>query len=290
MTPPDRPTVLITGGNAGIGKETAVGLAKGGARVAITARDEAKGAAAAAEIRDRVPDADIDVVPLDLASFASIRRCARDVGRRYERLDVLVNNAGLVQLQRTVTEDGFETTFGVNHLGHFLLTSLLLDQLRASPPARVVVVASHAHKSARSGLDFDDLQAERSYSPIGAYNRSKLANLYFARELARRLGDADVTANSLHPGFVASRLARDGDGGLVGDVVMTLGRPFALSPKRGARTSIYLASSPEIADVTGQYFARCRLASTSRVGADDVAARRLWEVSDDLVASVPPPS
>ena len=282
------PTVLITGGNAGIGKETAVGLAERGARVAITARDPAKGDAAAAEVRERVPGAVVDVVPLDLASFASIRRCAADVGHRYEDLDVLVNNAGLVQLQRTVTEDGFETTFGVNHLGHFLLTSLLLDQLRASAPARVVVVASHAHKSARAGLDFDDLQAERSYSPLGAYNRSKLANVYFARELARRLDGSGVTANSLHPGYVASRLARDGDAGALGDVVMTLARPFALSPKRGARTSIYVASSPDVADVTGKYFARCRPATPSRAGRDDTAARRLWEVSEALVASVPP--
>jgi NAD(P)-dependent dehydrogenase (short-subunit alcohol dehydrogenase family) len=282
-------TVLITGGNAGIGKETAVGLARLGSRVAITARDAARGSAAAAAIRGEVPDAPVDVVPLDLASFASIRRCAEDVGRRFDRLDVLVNNAGLVQLQRTVTEDGFETTFGVNHLGHFLLTSLLLDQLRGSAPARVVVVASHAHKSARSGLDFDDLQAERAYSSIGAYNRSKLANIYFARELARRLHDTGVTVNSLHPGFVASRLGRDGDGGVAGDVVMTLARPFALSPKRGARTSIYVASSPDVADVTGQYFARCRPVATSRVGADDVAARRLWDASEALAASVPPP-
>ncbi len=284
----DRPTVLITGGNAGIGKETAVGLARTGARVAITARNAAKGDAAATEIRERVPDADVDVVPLDLASFASIRRCAEDVGRRYDRLDVLVNNAGLVQLQRTVTEDGFETTFGVNHLGHFLLTSLLLGQLRASAPARVVVVASNAHKAARTGLDFDDLQAERGYSSLGAYNRSKLANIYFSRELARRLDGTGVTANALHPGFVGSRLGRDGDAGLAGDLAMIVLRPFALSPKRGARTSIYLASSPDVAGVTGKYFARRRPVATSRVGADDVAARRLWDVSEELVASVPP--
>jgi NAD(P)-dependent dehydrogenase (short-subunit alcohol dehydrogenase family) len=280
-------TVLITGGNAGVGKETAVGLARGGARVAITARDPSRGAAAAAEVRERVPGASVDVVALDLASFASIRACADEVRRRYPRLDVLVNNAGLVQMQRTVTEDGFETTFGVNHLGHFLLTTLLLDRLRASAPARVVVVASHAHKSARTGLRFDDLQAERAYSGLGAYNRSKLANVYFARELARRAAGTGVTANALHPGFVASRLGRDGDGGLAGEVVMTLARPFAISPARGARTSVYLASSPDVADVTGQYFARCRPAAVSRVARDDDAARRLWDVSEALVASRP---
>jgi NAD(P)-dependent dehydrogenase (short-subunit alcohol dehydrogenase family) len=231
----------------------------------------------------------VEVAPLDLASFASIRRFAREVAPGLGRLDVLVNNAGLVQLDHIVTEDGFETTFGVNHLGHFLLTTLLLDQLRSSTPARVVVVASVAHRSARSGLDFDDLQAERGYSPIGAYNRSKLANIYFTRELARRLAGSGVTANSLHPGFVASRLGRDGDGGVLGDIAMTLGRPFAISPARGARTSVYLASSPAVADVTGQYFVRCREARPARVATDDDAAQRLWSVSEELVASVPDP-
>src|SRR5450759_2586743 len=205
-------TVVVTGANAGVGLETAAGLVALGARVVLTARDEAKGANAADRIRARGGPGTVDVAPLDLASFASIRRFAREVAPGLGRLDVLVNNAGLVQLDYTVTEDGFETTFGVNHLGHFLLTTLLLDQLRSSTPARVVVVASVAHRSARSGLDFDDLQAERGYSPIGAYNRSKLANIYFTRELARRLAGSGVTANSLHPGFVASRLGRDGDG------------------------------------------------------------------------------
>jgi retinol dehydrogenase-14 len=282
-------TVVVTGANAGVGLETAAGLVALGARVVLTARDEAKGANAADRIRARGGPGTVEVAPLDLASFASIRRFAREVAPGLGRLDVLVNNAGLVQLDYTVTEDGFETTFGVNHLGHFLLTTLLLDQLRSSTPARVVVVASLAHRSARSGLDFDDLQAERGYSPIGAYNRSKLANIYFTRELARRLAGSGVTANSLHPGFVASRLGRDGDGGVLGDLAMTLGRPFAISPARGARTSVYLASSPAVADVTGQYFVRRREARPSRVATDDEAARRLWSVSEELVASVPDP-
>ena len=282
-------TAVVTGANAGVGLETAAGLVALGSRVVLTARHEARGAEAADRIRSRGGPGTVEVAPLDLASFASIRRFAREVGPGLGRLKVLVNNAGLVQLDHTVTEDGFETTFGVNHLGHFLLTTLLLDQLRSNGPARVVVVASMAHRSARSGLDFDDLQAERGYSPIGAYNRSKLANIYFTRELARRLAGSGVTANSLHPGFVASRLGRDGDGGLLGDIAMTLGRPFAISPARGARTSVYLASSPAVADVTGQYFARCREARPARVATDDDAARRLWSVSEELVASVPDP-
>jgi NAD(P)-dependent dehydrogenase (short-subunit alcohol dehydrogenase family) len=279
-------TVVITGGNAGIGLATALGLARRGARVLISARDRGRGEAAARTVRDRT-GVDVEVVALDLANFASIRRCADEVQRRCPRLDVLINNAGLVQLHRTVTEDGFETTFGVNHLGHFLLTRLLVDRLRASAPARVVVVASHAHRGARGGLDFDDLQAERGYRPLGAYNASKLANIYFARELARRLEGSGVTANALHPGFVGSRLARDGDAGALGDVVMTVARPFALSPERGARTSIYLASSPDVATTTGKYFARRHEVRPSKVATDDDAARRLWTVSEELVASVP---
>jgi NAD(P)-dependent dehydrogenase (short-subunit alcohol dehydrogenase family) len=233
-----------------------------------------------------VPHAAVEVVTLDLADFASIRSCAADVRDRFDRLDVLINNAGLVQAQRTVTADGFETTFGVNHVGHFLLTSLLLDQLRASAPARVVVVSSHAHRAV-SGLDFDDLNAEASYRPLVAYNRSKLANLLFTRELARRLDGSGVTANALHPGFVASRLGRDGDGGVAGAVVMVVARPFAISPRRGARTSIYLASSPEVATVTGEYFSRSRPVRASSAATDDAAARRLWAVTEELVASVP---
>jgi retinol dehydrogenase-12 len=285
----DGSTVLISGANAGVGLETARGLARRGARVLLAVRDAAKGEAAAAEVRATVPGSTVEVVDLDLASFASIRRCAAEVGRRFDRLDVLVNNAGLVQTRWLLTEDGFETTFGVNHLGHFLLTNLLTDQLRASAPARVVVVASRAHQGASNGLDFDDLQSERLYRPLTVYSRSKLANIYFTRELARRLAGTGVTANSLHPGFVASRLGRDGDGGTAGEVVMVLARPFAISPTRGARTSIYLASSPAVADTTGQYFARCRPVKPARVATDDAAARRLWEVSEALVASVPDP-
>ncbi len=283
----DGATVLVTGGNAGVGLATARGLARLGARVVITARDPAKGETAADEVRAAAPGAAVEVLDLDLASFASIRRCADEVQRRVEHLDVLINNAGLVQTQYRLTENGFETTFGVNHLGHFLLTTLLVDHLRASAPARVVVVASRAHQGARDGLDFDDLQSERLYRPITAYNRSKLANIYFTRELARRLAGTGVTANSLHPGFVASRLGRDGDGGTAGAVVMVLARPFAISPTRGARTSIYLASSPAVATTTGEYFAHCRPAKPARIATDDAAARRLWELSEALVAAPP---
>jgi NAD(P)-dependent dehydrogenase (short-subunit alcohol dehydrogenase family) len=279
-------TVVITGGNAGIGKEAAVELARRGATVVITARDAARGRAALEEVRDRVPDADVDVFDLDLASLASVRLFAATVGDRFDRLDVLLNNAGLVLSTRTETEDGFEATFGVNHLGHFALTNLLLDLLRASPDGgRVVNVSSDAHKGARRGLDFDDLQSEHRYSGAAVYARSKLANILFTRQLSRRLADDRVTANALHPGFVRSDFGRDGDARGVYALGLRLASPFAISPEQGARTSVYLASSPEVDGVTGGYFYKCGPASTSRAAADDDAARRLWDVSEELVGA-----
>jgi NAD(P)-dependent dehydrogenase (short-subunit alcohol dehydrogenase family) len=280
--------VVITGGNTGIGKEAAVGLAGLGARTVITSRDEERGRAARKEIIERSGNDAVDVMPLDLASFRSIRSFAADALDRLDRIDVLVNNAGLILVRRTETEDGFEATFGINHLGHFLLTHLLLERVAASSPARIVVVASHAHKGARRGLDFDDLQAERRYRWQDTYNKSKLANIYFARELARRLDGTGVTVNALHPGFVRSDFGRDGDlGGLYGWGIKYVAGPFAISPERGARTTIYLASSPEVESVTGGYFYKCKPAVPSSVAQDDDSARRLWEATERMVASVP---
>jgi NAD(P)-dependent dehydrogenase (short-subunit alcohol dehydrogenase family) len=281
-------TILITGGNTGIGKEAAAGLASLGAQVVITSRNEERGRSARQEIAARSGNNSVDVMALDLASFRSIRSFTADVLDRFDRLDVLVDNAGLILRRRTETEDGFEATFGINHLGHFLLTDLLLDRLRASAPSRVVVVASSAHKGARQGLDFDDLQSIRKYRWMEAYSKSKLANIYFARELARRLDGTGVTVNALHPGFVRSDFGRGGDlGGLYGWGIKYLAGPFAISPERGARTTIYLASSPEVGGVTGGYFYKCKPAVPSRVAQDDAATRRLWDVSEQLVASVP---
>ena len=279
----DGKVVLVTGGNAGVGKETAVGLAARGARVVITSRNQQRGAGAVADIRARSGNDAVEVMPLDLASLPSIHDFARDFLARSERLDVLIDNAGLVMGQRTETEDGFETTFGVNHLGHFLLTNLLLDRLRASVPSRIVVVSSHAHKQARHGLDFDDLQSEQGYKPFDAYSKSKLANIYFARELARRLEGSNVTANALHPGFVASRFGRDGDMGTMVGLGMVLVRPFAISATKGARTSIWLASAPEGAATSGGYFFRCAPSTPSGIAQHDEAARRLWAASEELV-------
>ncbi len=279
-------TVVITGGNAGIGRETAIGLARLGARVIISSRDERRGALAVDEIRQRSGSSDVEVLALDLASFASIRSFAAELLDRADAIDVLVNNAGLILRRRTLTADGFEATFGVNHLGHFLLTNLLLDRLRASAPTRVVVVASDAHQSAKRGLDFDDLQSERSYRWSKVYGRSKLANIYFARELARRLEGSRVTSNSLHPGFVRSEFGQGGDlGTLYGFGLRYLAAPFAISQEEGARTSIYAASAPELDGASGGYYVKCELSAPSRVAQDDDAARRLWETSEQLVES-----
>jgi NAD(P)-dependent dehydrogenase (short-subunit alcohol dehydrogenase family) len=280
--------VVITGGNTGIGKEAAAALAGRGAQVVITSRNEERGRAARREIAERSGNDSVDVMPLDLASFRSIRSFAADALDRFDHLDVLVNNAGLILYRRAETREGFEETFGVNHLGHFLLTELLLERLRASAPSRVVVVSSHAHKGARRGLDFDDLQTEHNYKWMGVYNKSKLANIYFARELARRLDGTGVTVNALHPGFVRSEFGRGGDlGGIYGWGIKYLASPFAISPEKGARTTVYLASSPDVADVSGGYFYKCKPSAPSAVAQDDAAASRLWDASEKLVASVP---
>ena len=280
--------VVITGGNTGIGKEAAVALAGRGAQVVITSRNEERGRSAREEIAERSENDSVDVMPLDLASFRSIRSFAADALDRFDHLDVLVNNAGLILYRRTETKEGFEETFGVNHLGHFLLTDLLLERLRAGAPSRVVVVSSGAHKGARRGLDFDDLQSEHKYRWAKAYSKSKLANIYFTRELARRLDGTGVTVNALHPGFVRSEFGRGGDlGGIYGWGIKYLASPFAISPEKGARTTVYLASSPEVADVSGGYFFKSKPSTPSAVAQDDEAASRLWDASEKLVASVP---
>jgi NAD(P)-dependent dehydrogenase (short-subunit alcohol dehydrogenase family) len=274
--------VLITGGNAGIGLETAIALARKGAHVVITSRDTTRGEKARAEIARRSGNEAVDVMQLDLASFSSVRGFAATFLDRYDRLDVLVENAGVVLGRRSVTEDSNETTLQVNHLGHFLLTDLLRDRLVASAPARVVVVGSDAHKNARGGVDFDDLQSERKYRSFSVYSKTKLANILFTRELARQLDSTGVTVNCVHPGFVASRFGRDGDVGVLGSIAMPLLRPFALSPEQGAQTSVYVASDPAVDGITGAYWVKCAPATPSDAALDDVAARRLWEVSEEL--------
>jgi NAD(P)-dependent dehydrogenase (short-subunit alcohol dehydrogenase family) len=277
-------TVVITGGNSGIGLETAVALARAGAKTLITARDAARGEAAVADIRARSGSAAVELVVFDLGSIASVRAGAADILARCDRIDVLLNNAGIVLSDRRETVDGIEATFGVNHLGPFLLTELLLDRIKASAPARIVNVASTAHKGARKGLDFDDLQSTRSYGGMQVYSKSKLANIYFTTELARRLEGTGVTVNCLHPGTVATGYGRDGDASGVLAFGLKVIKPFIIGPAKGARTSVYLASSPEVAGVMGQYFVKCRARKPSAVAQDPAAAQLLWKHSDELVA------
>ena len=285
----DGKTVLITGGNSGLGKQAAMDLKVMGAYVIITARDPAKGRKAVAQIREFAKGGrEVGLMQLDLASFDSIRSFADDFTSRFDRLDVLVNNAGGMLTQRTTTTEGFETTFGVNHLGHFLLTNLLLDTLKESAPSRIINVSSGGHKAAKAGLDFDDLQSERGYRGWDAYSKSKLANILFTKELARRLEGTGVTANALHPGFVMSGFGQSGDmTGFMG-WGLKVARLFAARPKRGARTIVYLASSPDVEGVTGEYFVRRKVRQPSAAAQDADTARRLWEVSEQLVAEASP--
>ncbi len=276
-------TVVITGGNSGVGKATAVALAGAGAHTVVTARSESRGRAAVSDIRRASGSDQVDLVVFDLADLASVRAGATELLERTDHIHVLVNNAGLVLSERRETKDGFEATFGTNHLGPFLLTRLLTDRLVDSAPARVVNVASTAHRTARHGLDFDDLQSTRQYRGMQAYSRSKLANILFTTELARRLVGSGVTANAVHPGTVASGFARNDDAsGFLAFGIKVI-KPFILTPEQGARTSVHVATSPEVASVTGKYFVKCRIREPSAAARDRSAAARLWAVSEELV-------
>ena len=272
-------TCLVTGATSGIGKATAVGLARLGGEVVLVARDPARGEAAAAELREATGNPRVELLLADLASQASIRRAAEAYRRGHDRLDVLVNNAGGYWATRHVTTDGLEWTFAVNHLAYFLLTSLLLDLLRASAPARVVNVTSSAQ--AFGDIRLDDLQFKRRYRGQAAYNQSKLANVLFTYELARRLEGGGVTVNCGVPGVTRTNFGRE-DSGPVMRLLTPLARLFMRSPEQGADTFIYLASSPEVEGVTGGYFARRRPRRSSKRSYDQELAGRLWRVSEEL--------
>ena len=273
-------TVLLTGGTGGIGKATAIGLARLGARVGITGRDRARVEAAAAHIRAASGNLSVDVFAADMSSQAEVRRLAAEVLDAYPRVEVLVNNVGGFWAHRHVTADGLEHTFALNHLAGFLLTNLLLDRLKESAPARVVTVSSAAQSMGR--IDFEDLQGAQKYSGQRAYNQSKLANVVFTYELARRLEGTGVTATVLHPGVVRTDFATE-DGSVLFNVLLPLVRPLLRTPAQGAATSIYLASSPEAAGVTGRFFANSTPKTSNTVSYDTAAAGRLWQVSTDLV-------
>lgn len=274
-------TVLVTGGNTGIGLETAAALAGKGAEVVLTSRDAAKGDAAVATIKERFPDANVTAMELDLSRLSDVRRFASEFASRYPKLHVLVNNAGLMLSDRAVTEDGYEQTFQVNHLGPFLLTNLLFPNLQAAAPSRIINVASAAHRGGR--LNFDDLHTERGYRGMSVYGTSKLCNILFTRELARRLEGTGVTANSLHPGTVRTGFGRDGDTRGLFAIGVKLGGIFFKSPAQGARTTIHLATSPDVDETTGEYFVNSKISKPARAATNDDDARRLWDMSEELV-------
>lgn len=264
---------IVTGSTSGIGKATALGLAKLGATVVLVARDKDRGEATRTEIQTRSGSDAVDLLLADLASQASIRQLAQDVQQKYPRLDVLVNNAGISPMKRTLTVEGIEKTFAVNVLAYFLLTDLLLDLLKASAPSRIVNVAS----AAQSPIDFDDVQREKRFSWMDVYSQSKFATILFTYELAKRLQGTGVTANCLHPGVIGTNLMRE-----LPPVAGWFMKLFFSSPEKGAETSIYLASSPEVEGISGKYFIKRKEARSSKESYDEAAQQRLWQMCAEL--------
>jgi retinol dehydrogenase-12 len=271
----DGKVCMVTGATSGIGKVTARELLRKGAMVVMVGRSQERCDITAEQFRKETGSELVDYLVADLSSQAEVRRLANNFLGRYDRLDVLVNNAGGFFMKRQESVDGIEMTFALDHLNYFLLTHLLLECVQASAPARIVNVSSNGHRGAR--INFDDLQGERSYSGWRAYAQSKLANVLHAYELSRRLDADRVTVNALHPGFVSTRLARNN--GLVFQLVMPLMRIIARSPEEGARTSVYLATSPQVQGVTGKYFEDSQVVPADPAADDEATAQRLWRVS-----------
>lgn len=271
---------LVTGATNGIGLWTAIGLQRAGARVIITGRSASRLANASRQIAARSGQPEPETALADFASLAAVRDLAGAVARRAPKLDILVNNAGFLTWRRGLSADGYELTFAVNHLAPFLLTNLLLPQLRTAAPARIVTLSSSAHRRGR--IDFDDLMATRRYSAMAAYAQSKLANILFTVELARRLAGSGVVANSLHPGLVATGF---GDWpGLPGIFWRTI-QPFMLTPEQGASTTLHVATDPALANVTGRFFAKSRQEKPAPAARDTAVAARLWRESEHLIAA-----
>lgn len=277
--------VLVTGATGGIGYIAARELARKGARVVIVGRNPEKTAAAVEQIKAATGNPAVEYLLADLSLKAEVRRVAAEFKQRYDRLDVLLNNAGGYFSQRQVTADGLEYTFALNHMNYFLLTTSLLDVLQATGKARVVNVSSGAHMMAR--LDFSDLQNEQHYSGWQVYSKSKLMNVYFTYEMARRINHG-LTVNALHPGFVATNFGLN-NRGLINVGVKLSQKLFAIPPEKGAETSIYLASSPEVEGVSGKYFAHCREIRSSPVSYELEPARRLWEISEEIASGIQQP-
>lgn len=273
-------TVVVTGGTSGIGEAAAIDLAGRGARIVLIARDPERAEATLTKVRAVNPSASHTVHFADLSVIAEMKRVADEVAAVEPRIDVLVNNAGALFLSRKTSADGLEMTFAVNHLAYFVVTNILLDRLKATPGARVVSTASGAHKAGK--IDFEDLQLETSYRASRAYGTSKLCNILFTRELAGRLKGSGVTANCLHPGFVGTRFGQNNANNIFMKAIARVVMSFGLRPKNGAKTIIYLASSPDVANINGEYFYKCKVSKRSPAARDDAAAKRLWDVSAQL--------
>lgn len=269
---------LVTGATSGIGKITALELARQGGTVVVVSRSTRKCRETVHTIQQQTGNEQVSYLAADLSSQKEIRKLAGDFQTNFHQLDVLVNNAGGLFWERKESVDGIEMTFALNHLNYFLLTNLLLDTLKASEPARIINVSSGAHRGQKLALD--NLELKENYSPMKAYGRSKLANLYFTYELARRLTDSGVTANALHPGLVSTNFAREGKSWL--RFIMPLVQVFAKSPQEGAETSIYLAASPQVDGISGKYFQDKEMVSSSAISYDQETAERLWEISAEM--------
>ena len=273
-------TVVVTGGTSGIGEVAALALAGQGARIVLVARDGERGAATMAKLKSANAAADHKVYFADLSSLADMKRVATEIADSEPRIDVLVNNAGAVFLARRSSIDGLEMTFATNHLAYFVVTTVLLDRLKATAGARIVSTASDAHKSGK--LDFDDLQSARNYSSFRVYGTSKLCNILFTRELARRLDGSGVTANCLHPGFVGTRFGQNNANNIFMKALAKTIMSFGLSPEDGAKTIIHLASSPDVAAISGEYFYKCKVAEPTDAAQNDADAKKLWDVSKQI--------
>ena len=279
-----KPICLITGATSGIGEVTARELARRGMHVVIVGRSAERVAATVARIK-QATGVDVETLIADLSSQAGVRSVAETFLQRYQRLDVLINNAGGFFASRQVSADGIELTWALNHMSYFLLTNLLIDTLRASAPARVVNVSSDAHRS--GVMRWDDLQFTRSYNGWAAYAQSKLANILFSNELARRLEGTGMTSNALHPGFVATRFAHN-NGIIWGGLMALMQRLFGITPEEGAQTSIYLATASEVATISGRYFVKSRETSPAPQAQDMAAAARLWEITERMIINSAP--
>lgn len=270
---------IVTGANSGIGKVTTLELAKMGARLLMICRNTEKAEQTRKEIAGITQNQNLEIFQCDFASQKQIRRVSEEIKNRISHIDVLVNNAGFIaNTKRELTEDGLETTFAVNHLGYFMLTNLLKEPLLAAPAARVVNVSSEAHRFSR--LDLDNLQLEKGYSSIKAYALSKLLNILFTRELAKRTKGTSLTANCLHPGGVATNFSANSNG--IMKYLFKFGKPFLISPGKGAETSVYLATSPLVREITGEYFANKKIKAASLSAFSESNARKVWEISMQL--------